>query len=124
MNVVNFCTQNFDSILMILGVIIAVFARWKHENFQGIRQMLFSIITDTEEKYGPGMGLLKKAEVAERIWSHIPPVLQIIVTQKDVENLIEKALDDARGRWAQSAALQEYIEHNNTPETTAGTTEK
>lgn len=110
---INFLINNLDGVLLIIGSIFALFASYKHKSFEGIRQMLFAVITKAEEEYGPGMGLLKMADVASYVWEHIPGVLQLFVSQKDVENLIEKALQEAKGKWAQSEYLTEYVSHHN-----------
>lgn len=115
MNVLLFIMKYGDVIVASLAAILGLAVAYKKRNLAGVKQMLFYVITAAEQEYGKGFGLVKKSEVAEFVWQHIPAPLQIIVSTKDVENLIEKALEDARGKWAQNASLEAYINNEEPP---------
>lgn len=112
---IEFVTQYWDFIVAILVIVVALIEAYKRNSIDGIRQMLFAVITENEEAYGHGMGQLKKAQAVKFVWEHIPTAIQPWVSEKMVESLIDKCLEEARGRWALNSHLEEYIAHNNEP---------
>ena len=99
MNVWNFLFQNWDSILVAIILIIGILILVKRGETKILKQILFGLVTQAEQEYGDGTGKLKYAKVTDWIYQRIPAVLKVLFTAKDLEKLIEEALDSAKTAW-------------------------
>ena len=107
MNVWNFLFQNWDSILVATILIIGILILVKRGETKILKQILFGLVTQAEQEYGDGTGKLKYAKVADWIYQRIPAVLKVLFTAKDLEKLIEEALDSAKTAWDSNDRLLE-----------------
>lgn len=59
---------------------------------------------------GKGTGKLKLAAVSDWIYQRIPAVLKLLFSEKDIEKLIESALEEAKKAWGTNGNLAAYID--------------
>ena len=76
-------------ILIIAGVVLAIFQLYFRGHKEYLRDLAFKLVTDAELKYGSQTGELKYAFVH----SKLPVMLSLIFSEKFVSELIEDAVD-------------------------------
>lgn len=75
-----------------------------------LNRILFGLVTKAEKEFGDGTGKLKLAAVSDWIYQRIPAVLKLLFSEKDIEKLIESALEEAKKAWGTNGNLAAYIE--------------
>ncbi|MBE6012067.1 MAG: hypothetical protein E7234_05870 [Lachnospiraceae bacterium] len=109
MKVANFLIRNWDSVLVILFFIVGIVVMLKKGETKILKQILFNLVTQAEKQYGSGTGALKFAIVSDWIYQRIPAILKILFTQKDIENMIEAALTEAKKAWGTNGEIRSYV---------------
>ena len=77
---------------------------------QGGEESFGNAVTKAEKEFGGGTGKLKLAAVSDWIYQRIPAVLKLLFSEKDIEKLIESALEEAKKAWGTNGNLAAYIE--------------
>lgn len=109
MNVINFIITNWDFILLIVAAVaIVIFAAFKG-NKSIVMRILYSLVTEAEQIYGPGTGSLKLAAVVDAIYPRLPAVLKLFITDATLVSWVEAALETAKDAWKKNAALADYV---------------
>ena len=110
MNVYNFIINNWDSILAVVIIVIAILYGLKKGETKILKEICFSLVTKAEQEFGSGLGVLKYAAVADMIYQRIPSALKVLFTSKSIEKIIESVLEEAKEKWKTNKNLQEYID--------------
>lgn len=105
MEVLNLIILNLDNIVACVIMVAIVITLIKKGETKVLKEILFSLITKAEEEFGAGTGKLKYATVVDWLYERIPSVLKPLFTSKDLENLIETALTEAKDKWAKNPKL-------------------
>lgn len=105
MGVIQFLVANWDSVLVVLAFLVLIIVLIKRGQTKVLEQILFNFVTQAEKQFGGGTGELKFAAVADWIYQRIPAVLKLLFTAKDVANMIESALEEAKKVWGRMPAL-------------------
>lgn len=105
MSILNFLAANWDSVAVVVVVIAAVVFLIVKKQWGLLDKMLFALVTWAEREYGGGTGNLKLAAVIEKVYPHIPAVIRLFISTATLEEMIEKALAEAKKRWDQNPAL-------------------
>lgn len=99
MNIINFVKLYWSDILLILcGLSAIIFAICK-KDFKFIKSIVFQLVTEAEIKYGDGTGILKLTETIKKLYKELPPVIKLVITEKQLVKLIEKGLAEAKKKW-------------------------
>ncbi|MCM1059688.1 MAG: hypothetical protein NC452_05285 [Eubacterium sp.] len=109
MAIIKFILANWDSIILVIAVIVALILLYKHGRVGVVKKVLFSLVSRAEKEFGSGTGELKKAAVIEWIYEKLPKIVTVFITPKEIEQLIETVLEYAKTKWAANTALQDYI---------------
>ena len=110
MNVLTFLAKNWDSVLVVVAFLALVVVLIKRGETKILKQILFNLVTQAEKQFGSGTGSLKYAAVADWIYQRIPAVLKLLFTAKDIEKMIEAALEEAKKAWGANENLKGYID--------------
>ena len=116
MNIVNFLLTNWDSILIIIAVIVVLIVLRIRGEKKLFNYILLALVTEAERQYGSGTGELKKAAVISWAYGKLPAILKIIVTETRLAQWIEDALTYAKIKWADNAAIGDYVKQESTAE--------
>lgn len=114
MNIVNFLLMNWDSALVILAVITVLIVLHFRGEKKIFNYILYTLVTEAERQYGSGTGELKKAAVISWAYGKLPAILKIIVTESRLAQWIEAALTFAKAKWAENAAISDYVKQEGT----------
>lgn len=110
MSIIQFLAANWDSVLVVLAFLVLVVVLIKRGQTKILKQILFNLVTQAEKQFGGGTGDMKFAAVADWIYQRIPAVLKLLFTEKDIANMIEAALEEAKKAWGTNENLKVYVE--------------
>ena len=110
MNIIQFLFANWDSVLVVLAFLALIVVLVKRGETKVLNKVLFSLVTQAEKQFGGGTGKLKLAAVSDWIYQRIPAVLKLLFSEKDIEKLIESALEEAKKAWGTNGNLAAYID--------------
>lgn len=110
MNILKFALQNWDSLLVVVGFLVLIVVLIKRGETKVLKKILFNLVAQAEKQFGSGTGTLKFAAVTDWIYQRIPAILKLLFTEKDISNLIETVLEEAKKAWGTNENIQEYIE--------------
>ena len=110
MNIIQFLFANWDSVLVILAFLALIVVLVKRGETKVLNKVLFSLVTQAEKQFGGGTGKLKLAAVSDWIYQRIPAVLKLLFSEKDIENMIETALAEAKKAWGNNENIAAHIE--------------
>lgn len=110
MNIIQFLLANWDSVLVILAFLALIVVLVKRGETKVLNKVLFSLVTQAEKQFGGGTGKLKLAAVSDWIYQRIPAVLKLLFSEKDIESMIETALEEAKKAWGNNENIAAYIE--------------
>lgn len=105
MKFLNFVMDNWESISVILFLILSIVAAIIKKDTTIFKNMLFKLITDAENKFGAGTGKLKKDAVIQWGYDLLPSSIKTIVTYKRLSKWVESALDYAKAEWEKNPRL-------------------
>jgi len=91
MNVIHFILSYWDSILLLLAVVVGAIFALRHGMKTQVYAILKYLVTQAEAEYGDGTGVLKKQAVTAWIYEKMPSVFRYFLTEETISNLIEKA---------------------------------
>lgn len=84
---------HYLDIISIVTFAIALIILWKRGRRETVRKVILSLVVKAEKELGSGTGQLKYAIVVERIYFALPWVVRIVFTQKEIDNMIEDAVN-------------------------------
>lgn len=84
-----FIKLNLSSILVVLLFIVALLFIYKRGKKDFVRQVVLSLVVQAEKALGSGTGELKYAMVTEKLYTVLPFVLTILISKKELDNIIE-----------------------------------
>lgn len=100
MKIFQFLLTNWDSVLVVLAFLALIVVLIKRGETKVLNKVLFGLVTQAEKHFGGGTGKLKLAAVSDWIYQRIPAVLKLLFSEKDIERMIETALEEAKRRGA------------------------
>ena len=110
MKIIQFLLANWDSVLVVLAFLALIVVLVKRGETKVLNKVLFSLVTQAEKQFGGGTGKLKLAAVSDWIYQRIPAVLKLLFSEKDIESMIETALEEAKKAWGNNENIAAYIE--------------
>ena len=110
MKIIAFLLANWDSVLVVLAFLALIVVLIKRGETKVLNKVLFSLVTQAEKQFGGGTGKLKLAAVSDWIYQRIPAVLKLLFSERDIENMIESVLEEAKKAWGNNENLKEYVE--------------
>lgn len=120
MGIIKFLLGSWDSILVVVGFVIFVVVLIKRGEIKILESILYRLVTQAEKELGTGTGSLKYATVSDWVYQRLPAILKFLFTAKDIDNLIEAALTEAKKKWESNESLKQYIETGETQQKLIG----
>ncbi len=98
-----FLSENWCAVLggaiTAIGIIILLRTSAK----QNVNDILFYLVSLAEAQFGAGQGELKYASVVTWLYERLPAVCRFVLSEKEIDSFIEKAVD----------RLQDYLLSQN-----------
>lgn len=76
-----------------------------------LKQIAIKFVTDAEGECGAGTGIIKLSEVVAKMYAYLPSVVRILFTEKQLVQIAESVLAEAKKKWEANENLTTYIEN-------------
>lgn len=90
--------------LSLLGLLVLAY---KKSNEEVVRNIILSLVVEAEKLLGNGTGELKYEMVVDRLYELLPMPLRVIFTKKQIDRMIEDAVQFLKEELAQGKALKD-----------------
>ena len=116
--------MNWDSVLLIVIVIALIIYLIKTGQTKILKQIAIKFVTDAEGECGAGTGVIKLSEVVAKLYAYLPGVVRILFTEKQLVQIAESVLAEAKKKWETNENLTSYIENKQQTTPTVVTLEE
>lgn len=106
---IDFMLTNWDSLLVVIAFVVLVLYLLKKGAEKKVNSMLFYLVTEAEMIFGSGTGELKYASVVTALYDVLPTVLKILFTQKQIDNMINDAVEDLKEYLKRNPKAEQYV---------------
>ena len=111
MEVLKFIIANFDNIIAIVVILMAVICALVALRYPTLKNTLIQLVTEAEIRFPvKDSGELKKSFVLNEIYKVLPNWMKTFVTYSMLSWMIEKALIVAKDLWGSNEELGKYID--------------
>lgn len=110
MNILDFLIAHWSDILLIIAAIASVIFAVYKKDYNIVKKQIFSLVTEAEQAYGGGTGILKLSTVITVLYPKLPKLFKLLVTEKKLTEIIETVLAEAKKKWAENPELTKFIE--------------
>lgn len=87
-----FIKLNLGSILVVLLFVIGLLFIYKRGKKDFVRNVVLSLVVQAEKALGSGTGELKYAMVVENVYKVLPYILRLLISEKELDNIIENSV--------------------------------
>lgn len=94
---------------MVAGFVVVVVVLIKRGETKILKNILFKLVTQAEKEFGSGTGALKYAAVSDWLYQRMPAVLKLLFSAKDIDDMIEAVLAEAKKQWGTNENVQMYL---------------
>ena len=108
----NFLVTYWDSVLVVVILIIGLIVLVKKGYSYYAKQILFYLVTKAEAEFGGGTGQLKYAAVTTWLYEKLPAIAKFILTPKTIDALIEEAVQQMKKYLTSNEQEQVLVEQN------------
>lgn len=98
----DFILNYWASILTVIIFIAVMVVLVRKGATKQVNQILFYLVIEAEKAFGGGTGKLKYSAVTTWLYERLPYILKILFTDKQIDQMIEKAVQD----------MKDYLENN------------
>lgn len=121
MAVLKWLLLNWDSVVLIALVFAIIIYLIKTGQTKILKQIAVKLVTDAEGECGSGTGVIKLSEVVGKLYEKLPSVVRILFTEKQLVQITEKVLEEAKKKWETNENVSAYIENKKITTATAVT---
>lgn len=111
MQILKWLLVNWDSVLLIALVVALIIYLIKTGQTKILKQIAVKFVTDAEGECGAGTGFIKLSDVVAKLYAHLPSVVRILFTEKQLVQIAEAVLEEAKKKWEANDNLTTYIEN-------------
>lgn len=99
----------YSVIALVIFVTICIYLI-KRGYSNKVKAMMFYLVCKAEIIYGSGTGELKYSQVVLWIYENLPKIMQILFTQKEIDQLVEDAVQAMKTWLTENEKAKVYIE--------------
>ncbi len=107
MKIIEFVVAHWSDIFLIISALFAVGYAIYKKDYAIVKKQIFSLVTEAEQAYGTGTGILKLSTVITVLYPKLPKMFKMFVTEKKLTEIIEAVLSEAKKKWAENPKLLE-----------------
>lgn len=111
MQILKWLLANWDSVLLVVMVAVLIVYLVKTGQIKILKQIAIKLVTDAEGECGAGTGIIKLSEVVAKLYAHLPNVVRILFTEKQLIQIAESVLAEAKKKWETNGNIATYIEN-------------
>lgn len=131
MNVLLFLANNWDNILTVVLLVVSItiiIEKWIQKNgplfkkmslteklayiarlLQNLVPIALVLVTDAEIEFGGGTGPIKRSYVIAELYKLIPDEYKKYITEQNLDDIINKALEEAEKLWAENTNIKSIV---------------
>lgn len=121
MAVLKWLLLNWDSVVLVALVFAIIIYLIKTGQTKILKQIAVKLVTDAEGECGSDTGVIKLSEVVGKLYEKLPSVVRILFTEKQLVQITEKVLEEAKKKWETNENVSAYIENKKITTATAVT---
>lgn len=121
MQVLKWLLFNWDSVVLVAVVLTIIIYLIKTGQTKILKQIAVKLVTDAEGECGSGTGILKLSEVVGKLYDKLPSIIRILFTEKQLVEITEGVLTEAKKKWETNENVTSYIENKQITTATAVT---
>jgi hypothetical protein len=111
MQILKWLLLNWDSVVLV-GVVVAIIIYLiKTGQTKILKQIAVKLVTDAEGECGTGTGVIKLSDVVAKLYGYLPSVARVLFTEKQLVNIAESVLEEAKKKWETNKNIATYIEN-------------
>lgn len=111
MEFLKWLVANWDSVLLVALILGGIIYLIKTGQTKILKQIAVKLVTDAEGECGSGTGIIKLSDVVAKLYAHLPSVVKILFTEKQLVKIAESVLSEAKKKWTANDNLTTYIEN-------------
>ncbi|MCT4593601.1 MAG: hypothetical protein N4A57_04925 [Anaeromicrobium sp.] len=89
---IGFMKNHYLDLITVIGTIAVLLFLYKKEKIELVKKIVLSLVIQAEKAFGRGMGDIKYFYVVEKTYEVLPTVVKVLITKKDLDNLIEEGV--------------------------------
>lgn len=105
MKIIEFLISNWSDITLVAAVLFIVIYSSFTDKIDYLKAELFALVTEAEKVYGGKSGQMKLLYVIRKVYSRMPVILRIFLSEKQLEKIVEKVLQKAKKSWSENNKL-------------------
>lgn len=102
MKIIEFLIENWSDVTLAFSVLFIIIYSSFTNKTEYLKADLFSLVTEAEKVYGGKTGQIKLMYVVRKIYSKMPVILKLFLSEKQLEKIIENVLTKAKKSWSES----------------------
>ena len=106
----NFIKIYWSSIFLVIVFVLGLLWFYKNGKKDFVKKVVYSLVVQAEKALGSGTGELKYAMVVESMYQVLPTVLRLLITQKELDTLIEDGVQKLKEFLSKDKDLLGYDE--------------
>lgn len=110
MQILKWLLLNWDSVILVGAVVGIIAYLIKTGQTKILKQLAVKFVTDAEGECGEGTGVIKLSEVVAKLYNHLPSVVRVLFTEKQLIKIAESVLEEVKEKWEANENLTTYIE--------------
>lgn len=107
-----FLQTHWLSIVLLIALTIVLLYLYKVGRKDLVKKIILSLVIQAEKALGSKTGELKYAMVIEKLYTVLPTLLRVLITQKEIHNLIESSVKYLKDYLNNDRNLIGYDEEN------------
>lgn len=111
MQILKWLLVNWDSVLLVILAAALIIYLIKTGQTKILKQIAVKFVTDAEGECGNGTGIIKLSEVVAKLYGHLPSIVRVLFTEKQLVKIAESVLEEAKKKWETNENLATYIEN-------------
>lgn len=101
------CIGHIFLILVVIGIMLFLYKSGKKEI---VKKIVLDLVVRAEKALGSGTGELKYAWVVGELYRKLPPIIQLLFTDKDIDNFIDEGVEKLKTYLNSGVTLTGYDE--------------
>ena len=102
MKTIDFLITNWSDVVLVASVLFIILYSSFTNKTEYLRAELFSLVSEAEKIYGGKTGKAKLMYVIKKVYSKMPVILKLFLSEKQLEKIIEAVLLKAKKSWSES----------------------
>jgi len=108
----NFIKFNWLNILIVITMFLTLVYLYRIGKRDAVKKIILGLVIQAEKALGSGTGELKYAMVVDGAYIVLPALIRFLITKKELDNLIEEAVQYMKMQLSDGNNILEYDDEN------------